>query len=159
MSLTGKPPQDLAVSNLAVKDTVVTASLSVLNVNAATLNGLSTFSTVQQIRSIFSGQSVGQWVVRNGIQSFSILGEPNTSPVTLPANTVLAQIDNYISQSSVQFPVFVYNPNAGSIATATVLATMSVSGDGSITIDEALESRGPVKGAVSVFNIKIKSMS
>lgn len=135
MSLTGKPPQDLSLSNLAVKDTLVATQTTAININAVTINGISTDTTLQPIRSVFTGAEIGQWSVSSGVETFSIQGQLNQSGVDQPANAVLAQIDNYPPQAAVTFSGFLYCPDAATINTAGFLINLTVSTSGEVSSD------------------------
>ena len=133
-SLTGKPPQDLCLTNLAVKDTLVATQTTALNINANTINGLPTGTILQPIRSVFTGAEIGQYVVQNNMDMYILAGIINQSGVEQKANTVLAQIDNY-RQPAVTFPGFLFSPEAPTIDSAGVSMTVSVDENGQVYLD------------------------
>jgi hypothetical protein len=142
-ALTGKPPQDLSLSNLAVKDTLVATSVTAVNVNAPTINGLSTGTGIEAIRSIFTGAEFGQWTVSGGIGRITINGIINDGPDPVPGGTVLGQIDNYGDGGRlVTFPGFIYCPAAPNIAQAGFLATFQIDERGQFSTDAPVDLPG-----------------
>lgn len=136
MSLTGKPPQDLSLSNLAVKDTLVATQTTALNVDAVTINGLSTGTVIEAIRSVFTGAEIGQWTVSGGIGKISINGIINDGPATTTPGTVLGQIDNYGDGGRlVTFPGFIYCPAAPTIAEAGFITIFTINERGEFSVD------------------------
>lgn len=135
MSLTGKPPQDLTLTNLAVKDNTVVTSLSTLNVTAVAINGIRILNVSEPIRSVFTGAQIGQWIINNGITTFSINGIINDGPAVTAPGTVLGQVDNYPGGPPISFPGFIYCPAASSIATAGFVTTFRINETGQFSTD------------------------
>lgn len=144
MSLTGKPPQDLAVTNLTVKDTLVATTTTTLNLNALTLNGISTDTQSWNILSVFTNALLGTAVLQNGIMSFSVSGTLNQSGAPLPADSVFAYIDKWPGTNEPNLlNTFVYCPSAPTIATAGFAATITIHTDGTLTINADLQNNDP----------------
>jgi hypothetical protein len=165
MSLTGKPPQDLSLSNLVVKDTLVATQATALNVDAVTINKIPTATTLQPIRSVFPPfAEIGQWVVGGGIERFYFLGLINQSGEDQPADTVLAQVDNYCDgpfrlfnghcqspdgRGGLTFPAFLYCPEAANIETAGLVLNLTINTVGEVSLDGKASNRDVVKSTSS----------
>lgn len=144
MSLTGKPPQDLAVTNLTVKDTLVATTTTTLNLNALTLNGISTDTQSWNILSVFTNAVLGRAVLQNGIMSFSVNATLNQSGAPLPADSVFAYIQQWPGTFEPSLlNAFVYCPSAPTIDTAGFSATITIHTDGTLTINAALQNNDP----------------
>ena len=140
MSLTGKPPQDFCLSNLAVQNTVVTPTLTTLNLETESLNDVSTDQRSYRILSVFTGAQMGTVFVHDGYSQIDFGGLLNQSGNNIPANTVIAYVENAVTDAPILLPMTVYCPFAPTIADAVFPGTSIIHEDGTITFDTALTS-------------------
>jgi len=152
MSLTGKPPQDLAFSNLAVKDTLVATQTTAINVNAVTINGICTTTSLEPIRSVFTGAEIGQWSINAGIESFTINGIINDGPAITLRGTVLGQVDNYPGGSVITCSGFIYCPAAPSSVEAGIITTFTINEKGQFSVDDSTKPGNSGSCAVKFKN-------
>lgn len=145
-SLTGSPPQDLALSNLAVQQTVVSATLSAVNVSAGTVNGISTATDNWPILSIFNNLKLGYVTLANSLLTFTLQSVLNQSGGPLPADSVFAYIPGWPYKMTVDIPTFVYCPDAPTIATAGFSAKTTLHSDGTLSVNAALAQKDPGTG-------------
>lgn len=125
----------MALTNVAVKGTVVAPTVFANNVTASNINGVSTQSTFQLIRSVFTGALIGSWSVTNDILTVSISGIINDGPVATAPNTILGQAENYSANQSISFPGFIYCPAAPTIEQAGFLTTFRINEQGQFSAD------------------------
>lgn len=135
MSLTGKPAQDLAVSNLAAKTSVVSPNLVVGTLSTALINNVPQIVAVLPIKSIFNGATIGNVIYQNGPVWYTFWGQPNQSNADLDANVPLGSVENYSAKIDVYVPVLIYCPAAPTISNAGFSAIVQISSTGVISVD------------------------
>lgn len=146
MSFTGKPAQDLAVSNLAAKTSVVSPNLVVGTLSTALINNVPQLLAVLPIKSIFNGATIGNVTYRNGPVWYSFWGQPNQSNADLDANVQLGYVADYSAKLDVYVPVLIYCPAAPTISNAGFSATVQISSTGIISVDTKVGKEDLWKG-------------
>ena len=118
MSLTGKPPQDLAVSNVVVNGTTATTSLTTLNLESQLINGVPYQSALFPIYNV-TGTEIGTLTVIGQQIRLILIAVLNEDPVnTIPADTTFATVPGWDVSQPIIFPGFLYNPGSATISDA-----------------------------------------
>lgn len=149
MSLSGKPAQDLQLSNLAVKNSLVTPKLTAANLSAANINGISTSVRRYNILSIFTGAKMGVVTVQNGYSLITFKGILNQSGSAIPPDTVIAYVENAVTDAPILLPSFIYCSLAPNIAGASFLGISTIHENGTITFSTALTANDVKTGCTS----------
>ena len=133
MSVSGLVPKDLAVSNMVVKATTAANSLTTLNLESQSINGVPYFSIIKPVYRETSGAEIGTLTVSNQqirLNLIAVLNEDLTD--TIPAGATFATVPGWDVSNPVTFAGFLYNPGSATIADAGTLVELVLLPGGNI---------------------------